>query len=144
MAQEYPRHEAQSSFPAMDALTAGLDTLTSRVKQFGEFNSESLAKAREINRHWMERAAAEAQLTMEMNSQISSVHTFSDAMNLYQQWAGQRLKAAGEDVNYALSAGRELMEAASRAFAGNGSGQARHDERAPQQSAGAASSSYAE
>jgi|SRR5579864_2858418 len=127
MAQEYFRSEAQTSFPAMDALATGMDTITSKVKQLGEFNSERLAKAREFNRHWMDRAVAEAKLTMEMNSKISSVHSFSDAMNLYQQWANQRLQAASEDVSYALSAGREMMEAASRALAGQTNGPAPSD-----------------
>src|SRR5690242_12556021 len=108
---------SDTAFPAIDALATGMDTFTSRVKQFGELNSETIAKAREINRHWMERAFADARLAMEMNSQFSSVHTFTEAMNLYQQWANQRLKAATEDVDYALSAGRDMMEAASRALA---------------------------
>src|SRR5262249_40349171 len=124
MAQQHVWSETPNTFPAIDTLSAGMDTFTSRVKQLGDFNSETIAKAREINRHWLERAFAEARLTMDLNSQFSSVHTFAEAMNLYQQWTSRRLKAATEDVDYALSAGREMMEVASRALAGrvNGSG----------------------
>ncbi len=142
MAQQSVRSEAQASFPAMDTLAAGMDTFASRVRRLGEFNSERLAKAREYNRHWMERAVAEAKLTMEMNSQLSSVHTLSDAMNICQQWANQRLKAAGDDVTYALSAGRELMEAASRALAVGANGSAQDIEDASLRHADSGSTSF--
>jgi hypothetical protein len=48
------------------------------------------------------------------NSAHAYVH---DAVKLHQEWANERLKTLGDDASFAISAGREFMEATSRVFA---------------------------
>ena len=123
MTQDGVQNGGQNPFSALNGFVAGLNSAgTEQTKRFGEFQAELMSKADEINRHWIERFQTEAKLATDLASQIAGARTPQDALSLYRQWANERLKTAGDDASYAISAGRELLEAASRAFAGRTNG----------------------
>jgi hypothetical protein len=93
-----------------------------QAERFGQFQSELIAKIQEVNRHWLERSQAEAALATEFAAKMSSARSFPEAASICQEWAGRRLKLASEDANYALSAGRSLMEVGARLMPGDGKG----------------------
>ena len=113
MAQDESDDKKRTSSPA-EPFSAGVQ----QTERFGQFQAELISKIQEVHHHWLERAQAEAALATEFAAKMSAARSFPEAANVCQEWASRRLKLASEDANYALSAGRSLMEAGTRLMPG--------------------------
>ena len=122
MAQDDSEDKKRNPSSTASPFTAGMAAGSEQAERLGQFQSELLAKVQEVHRHWMERAQAEAALATEFAAKMSTARSFPEAANVCQEWASRRLKLASEDANYALSAGRSLLETGARLMPGEGKG----------------------
>lgn len=117
MAQRNSQSETQSP-----SSKPGMAAVGEQAERVSQFQSELFTKIQEINQHWLERAQSEVALATEFASKMTSARSLPDATTVCQEWAGQRMKLAAEDANYALTAGRTLIETGTRLLQSNGKG----------------------
>jgi hypothetical protein len=65
----------------------------------------------EANTWWLGRFQAEAGLTSEFVSKLSSARSFPDAMNAYQEWGTRRFEMMAEDAKHVLDDTQTFMQA---------------------------------
>jgi Phasin protein len=91
-----------------------------RFEAFANIQSELLGKLSETNRHWFDRAQAEAHLASEFASKLTSAHSIPEAMAAYQEWTGHWFELMAEDGKHLLADAQEFMKASARLLSNGG------------------------
>ncbi len=82
-----------------------------RIEEFVNTQKELVEKLQEMNRHWFDRAQAEANLASELASKLTATRSIPDAMAAYQEWASRRFEIMAEDGKHLLADIQKFMEA---------------------------------
>ena len=86
-------------------------------KQF--FDMEQME---EINRDWVARAKAEADLASEFSAKLVAAHSMPDVVPVCQEWMKRRMDLFTEDSRRLFADGQRFMSAMTEALAGGGKG----------------------
>lgn len=87
------------------------ETAKKQFEELSDVQSELFERFQEANKRWLNRIQAEASLSSEFVSKLSSAHSIPDAMNVYQEWGARRLEMMAEDVKRVMDDTQKLMQA---------------------------------
>ena len=106
------RTEKSSSLNLMP--TEFVDMGKKRIDELVNTQTEFLEKLQEMNRQWLDRAQAEANLASEFASKLTAARSVPEAMAAYQEWASRRFEMMTEDGKHLFADAQKFMEAATR------------------------------
>lgn len=78
---------------------------------------EMLSLFSEMGREWVERAASQTELAMQLPNKLTSARSMPDVFSAYQEWLGEWMNMVGEDSRRLVSDGRKFIDAGVRCFA---------------------------
>ena len=84
------------------------------VEEYASIQREVLEKLQETNRHWFDRAEAEANLASEFATKLTAAHSIPEAMSACQEWTCRRFEMMAEDGKHLFADTQKFMEAAGR------------------------------
>jgi hypothetical protein len=88
-----------------------------RMENFSAAQTELFAKCQDANRHWLDRIQAEANMTSEFATKLTTARSIPEAMNACQEWGGRRLEMMAEDAQQLLSDTQKFTQASVRLIA---------------------------
>jgi histidinol dehydrogenase len=99
-----------------------------RIEDFAGAQAQFWDRVQDSNRKWLARFQTEATITADFANKLTSAKSFTDAVNLLQNWTVKHLELATEDARRLLSDTQEIAAAGSRFWtdlgAGNGKSRA--------------------
>jgi histidinol dehydrogenase len=99
-----------------------------RIEDFAGAQAQFWDRVQDSNRKWLARFQTEATITADFANKLTSAKSFTDAVNLLQNWTVKHLELATEDARRLLSDTQEIVAAGSRFWtdlgAGNGKSRA--------------------
>lgn len=97
-----------------------------RIEGLISAQSELFEELQEANKHWFDRAQAEASLMSELATKLTAAQSIPDTMAAYQEWISRQMEMTAEDGKYLLADAQKIMQTGARLLSNgwlsNGSG----------------------
>jgi hypothetical protein len=118
---EHPRGGGSRAKRYGDTRTATLDGGILAIRaEIGELGTRSVKASlrvqtemfdafQAIGREWMDRAAAEAELALNLPNRLTCARSMPDAISAYQEWLTEWLALCGEDGRHLISDGQKIV-----------------------------------
>jgi len=111
VAQKERQSEQQSKALLLSQIPIDFaETAKNRFKGLANVQSELIEQFQETNRHWLDRAQAEANLASEFVSKLSLARSIPDAMTACQDWGSRRFEMMAEDAKHVLDDTQKFMQ----------------------------------
>jgi hypothetical protein len=95
MAQKEQRGSAAQPLPnAADLADMG----KKQVEAMVDVQKEFIRATEELNREWVERLRAEAELATELASKLTAAKSIPDTVGIYQEWMKRRVEMLASDM----------------------------------------------
>lgn len=80
-----------------------------KISSLAKVQTELFERFQEANKRWRDRVEAEARLTSEFVSKLSSARSIPDAMTAYQDWGTRRFDMMAKDAKHVLDDAQRFM-----------------------------------
>jgi hypothetical protein len=100
--------ELQSPFSLSSADFAAV--AKKRLEEFASAQTELVEQLQEMNKQWLDRIQARANLASEFASKLRAAKSIPDAMTACQEWGNRRLEMASEDTRHGLDDAQKFIQ----------------------------------
>jgi hypothetical protein len=117
---ENPRDKSSkraSDKPASPANALFGDIGPRNVKAALRLQTEMFEVLHDVGRDWLERAAAEAELALNLPNKLTAAQTVPAALSAYQEWLNEWMSKVGEDGRRFISDGQKIVDKSVSCFA---------------------------
>lgn len=81
-----------------------------RFEELTDVQSELFSRFQDTNKQWLDRVQAEAALSSEFVSKLSSARSIPDAVTVCQEWSTRRFEMMAEDAKHVLDDTQKFMQ----------------------------------
>jgi len=122
VAQKETQTERQDKVSLLNQIPVDFaETAKKQFKELADAQTELFEQFQEVNKRWLDRAQAEANLASEFVSKLLSARSIPDAMSACQDWGTRRFEMVADDAKHVLDDTQKFMQTSAHALA-NGFG----------------------
>ena len=122
MAQKETQSERQDKVSLLNQIPVDFaETAKKRFKELADVQTELFEQFQEVNKRWLDRAQAEANLASDFVSKLSLARSIPDAMTACQDWGTRRFEMVADDAKHVLDDTQKFMQTGAHMLA-NGFG----------------------